>query len=200
MTDTATQEAPSAYVQLRRRQRRFVEAYVEIGNGAEAMRRIGYKGKRPDSAAYKMLQRPEVREAIEDYERIVSGEAKKRIFRTIRQLEFIESFDPRRLVGPDGEVLPLHELPEEVAAAIAGIEIEELFAGKGEKRQQIGRTRKYRIASKIDASKLLLQWKRQLSERHELTGKDGEALPRAAVYVIEKGEAAEIARNLDDKV
>lgn len=200
LPETPKPDAGSAYRKLRKRLRRFVEAYVELGVGAQAMRRIGYEGPRPDAAAYKLLQKPEVKEAIEEYEALVVGESRKRIFRTIRQLEMIEGFDPRRMLDENGLYLPMDQWPDDVASAICGIEVEELFEGRGEDRRHIGRVKKYRVSSKIEAAKLRLQWLRQLSERHEVTGKDGAPLPGTTVYMVQKDEADKIGRDLEDKV
>jgi hypothetical protein len=50
---------------LTKKELAFVSAYIETGsNGAEAARRCGMGKKQPNVAAYTMLQRPAVREAI----------------------------------------------------------------------------------------------------------------------------------------
>lgn len=164
------------FKKLSPRGRRFVIAFVETGFGAKAMRKIGFTGTRPEIAASKLRAKPIYKLAIAEYEAHVQGEDMERVFKHIRRLEMIETFDPRELVDEDGQYLPLHQWPDHVAAAIVGIEVEELFIGGGEKRLHIGRVKKYKVASKIEASKLLLQWKRQLSERHEHSGPDGTPL------------------------
>lgn len=58
------------YNKLRWRLKRFVDHYVDLGgglgNGSEAIRRIGFKGKRPDVAASKLMRKPEVRAAVDE--------------------------------------------------------------------------------------------------------------------------------------
>lgn len=66
MSAEPTKPQLTAYFQLRRRRQKFVDAYVESGIGTDAMRAIGFKGKRPDLAASKLLQIPEVRAALEE--------------------------------------------------------------------------------------------------------------------------------------
>lgn len=56
----------NAYATLKRRQRRFVDEYLLGRKGVEAITAIGFKGKRPEQAAWKMLSRPEVRAAVEE--------------------------------------------------------------------------------------------------------------------------------------
>lgn len=50
---------------LNERQRRFVEAYLECGNGAEAARRAGYSPASANSRAAKLMRHPAVRAAID---------------------------------------------------------------------------------------------------------------------------------------
>lgn len=47
------------------RQRRFVEHYVETGNGAEAARLAGYSPLSAKQTAYRLVNTPEVSEAID---------------------------------------------------------------------------------------------------------------------------------------
>jgi phage terminase small subunit len=190
-----------AFMSLRIRGRRFVQAYVETGGvGAEAMRRIGFKGLRPDHAAWKMRLRPEIRAAIAEYDAFMTQEIMARRYQTLRQLEFIANFDHRRLYDKKGQLLEVNEWPDDVAAAVASIEIEELFEGKGGEREHIGRLKKFRAWPKVEALKMLAQIQKLIIERRELTGKDGEPLPTGPVYVIARQEAEEIAQALDEKV
>lgn len=56
----------NAYATLKRRHRRFVDEYLTGKKGTEAMKAIGFKGRRPEIAASKLLARPDVRAAVEE--------------------------------------------------------------------------------------------------------------------------------------
>lgn len=56
----------NAYATLKPRFRRFVDEYLLGKTGSDAIRNIGFKGRRPEIAACKMLARPEVRAAVEE--------------------------------------------------------------------------------------------------------------------------------------
>lgn len=189
-----------AFMQLKRRHRRFVEGIVEGLTGVDAIKRSGFRGKEPRIAASKLRARPDIQAAIAEYDELKVNESLDRRYRTIRELEFIAYFDPRRMRGPDGNILPIDQWPDDVAAAIAGIDVELLFVGQGDKRLQLGELRKYRHWSKPEALKLLAQMQKLIVERREITGKDGEALPSGPVYVIARQEAEQIGQALDDKV
>lgn len=57
-------------------------------------------------------------------------------------------FDPRRLANEDGSPKALHELDDDTASAIAGIDIEETYTGRGEDRENTGRVLKYRLVDR----------------------------------------------------
>ena len=56
----------NAYATLKRRHRRFVDEYLTGKKGTEAMKAIGFKGRRPEIASSKLLARPDVRAAVEE--------------------------------------------------------------------------------------------------------------------------------------
>ena len=53
-------------MKLTERQRRFVEAFIETGNGAEAARRAGYSPKIANRTAVENLSKPVIQKAIEE--------------------------------------------------------------------------------------------------------------------------------------
>ncbi len=59
-------ELTGSYQRLKHRHRRFVDEYLLGKKGTEAMKAIGFKGRRPEIAASKLLARPEVRAAVEE--------------------------------------------------------------------------------------------------------------------------------------
>lgn len=68
--------------------------------------------------------------------------------RVLREVARLALFDPRRLFRPDGSPMPISELDDDTAAAIAGLEVVEEFEGSGEDRVFIGYTKKYKISDK----------------------------------------------------
>lgn len=66
----------------------------------------------------------------------------------MREFETAGFSDLRQLFKPDGSMLPPHEWPDGAAAAVASIEVDELFEGTGKDREQIGITRKVKLWDK----------------------------------------------------
>jgi hypothetical protein len=150
-----TPQPKSAYEQLPRRYRRFVDAYVPGLSGAEAMRRSGYKGSYPEILAYKLLKRPEVMAAIAEKEQFYIAEMGVRAERIIRETLAIATCDPRKLEDKDGKAIPLHLLDDAMAAAISGVEVENI-SSNGEN----GTRYKYKFWDKNKALDKLGQFKK----------------------------------------
>lgn len=185
-TDAAAQAKPekSAYEKLPPRFRRFVDHVVDGMPGADIARKLGMGGKEPKIWACRVKARQDVKDAIAEREAEAMQEAGISLTRSWIEIRRIAYFDPAKLVNENGEHLPLHELDEDTRAAIAGVEVEELYEGTGRDRVRIGDLKKYRVASKLDANKLILQRRGELVEKHEFAGPGGKEL-NAAPPVIQ---------------
>lgn len=72
----------------------------------------------------------------------------------LTQLRAIGSFDIRSLFNGDGELLPVDQWPENAAVAIAGIQVDDLFEGKGEDKKHVGYAKKLKLIDRIKALQL----------------------------------------------
>jgi len=190
----------SAYMKLRPRLRRFVDAYVACGIASEAIRRIGYRGRgEPKQAGWKLVHKPAIAAAIAERELQAVEAARVQHWETLRQIKALSESDIRRCFGMDGELLPIEQLPAEIAASIASIEVEEIYEGRGEQRRAVGQLKKIRLWSKPDALKLRAQVQRLMPQQYELSGPHGAPIPLAAMQVTPE-QLAEAARSVRDKV
>lgn len=126
----------------------FAHAYIANGrNGTDAARKVGCPPKSAHTAAYEYLKDPEVvaliSEATENAAKIVGLDVE----RTLREVARLAYFDHRRLYKPDGSFIPVHELDDDVAAAIASIEVDEVTVGGA----VVGMTRKIKQWDKNSA-------------------------------------------------
>ena len=65
--------------------------------------------------------------------------------------------DVRELFHEDGTLKAVHELDDNTAHALAGVEIFEEYEGSGKNRRLIGYTRKYRFSDRLRALQVLAQ-------------------------------------------
>lgn len=115
------------YDRLTWRAKRFVDCLVDLegpgrgkGRGADAMREIGFTGKRPKQAAWKLMQRPGVRAAIDERRALVAqraGLSADKVINTIletmdrcRQAEPVHdrSGNPVLIENAEGKLVPAY--------------------------------------------------------------------------------------------
>lgn len=138
MRDTSlatTQDARSAYDALKPVHQRFLDAVMAGETPTAVVRQMRPHLKKPEVLASKWLARPDIRAARAE----LAEQALERVGITqamiLRELARIAFSDPRRLFDKDGNIKPPHELDDEAAAMVAGIEVieRELEAKDGKK-------------------------------------------------------------------
>ena len=140
------------------KQSRFCEEWLIDGNGTRAYRAAGYSAKSDLVAAveaHKLLKHPKIAP-------VIAASRQKRSERTeitqdmvLKELWRIAGLDLSKAYDEAGNLLPLHEMPEDVRRAIAGLETLEEMQGVGENRRKVGDTRKLKIWDKVRALELL---------------------------------------------
>jgi phage terminase small subunit len=158
-------------------QQRFVEEYC-LGDktATEAALIAGYSKKRPDVAASKLLAQPHIAAAVEAKRKKLADKFEVTQERIRAELAAVAFGDLRLLYDESGELRSIHELSPEVAAQLAGVEVEELFAGRGEKRKQIGRVRKVKRWDKVRALELLGKDLGMFADRLKFDGPPGSTM------------------------
>jgi hypothetical protein len=93
--------------------------------------------------------------------------------RILEELARIAFLDPRKLFDADGNLIPIDKLDEDTAHALAGIDHDAIFSGRGDERERIGTTTKLKIIHKTQALELLGKFHRMFIDRVEQSGLDG---------------------------
>jgi len=93
--------------------------------------------------------------------------ARERILKEIKELSY---FDIRKVLADDGSVLPPKDWPDEVAKAIVGMDVSDLFEGKGEERIQTGILKKIKFIDKVKAIEMQAKNLKLLTEQVEHIG------------------------------
>jgi phage terminase small subunit len=170
----------TAYEQLSLQHKRFVDAYISTGcNGADALRLIGVttarKGKEglAGKATAWLRNYPLLRMAIEERKAAAVQRSHDRLIKYVENLDWIATFDFRQMLDADGNLLPMRDWPDHVAGAVASIEFEEMYDGRGEERRAVGRVTKFKLWPKIESIRLLMQFHQLLQDRHIHTGANG---------------------------
>ena len=155
---------------LTARQAEFVKQYLIDLNQSEAARRAGYSPTRADVAGCELMAMPNVQKAI--HAGMLERNARTQITqdRVLQEVARLAFFDVRKLLNDDGSAKPINELDDDTAAAIAGLDLLEEFAGSGEERVQIGWTKKFKITDKKGSLELLMRHMGMLNDKLKLQG------------------------------
>lgn len=107
------------------KQSAFVREYLVDLNASAAYKRAGYiaKGNAAEVNAARMLRNAQVQAEIQ----VAMNERAQRnditADRVLKEIARLAFFDPRRLLNGDGTPKAIHELDDDTAAAVAGIDI-----------------------------------------------------------------------------
>lgn len=130
------------------RRRVFVEAYITNGrNATEAAKTAGYSEKTAYSLGGQLLKHLETQQLLRERQESLAAKYELTTENVIAELAKIVHADLRKVIGADGQVLPIKEWPDDMAAAIAAIEIAEI----GQDGQAIGQTKKIKLWDKNSA-------------------------------------------------
>lgn len=138
---------------LTRRKQRFADEYLTGCTGAEALRRIGHKGEpiQLARAAYKWVHDPAVAEYLNERRKDLSASTGIRPEQIARELALVGFANLKSFFNADGSLIPITALSDDQAAALAAMEIEAQFEGRGEARVKVGDVLKVKTWNKVEA-------------------------------------------------
>lgn len=109
---------------LTQRHQRFADELLLDGNVTQAAIRAGYSRRSAPSTGARVARTPEVAEYLAAKRAEIADRMRLRQEDVIQELKRIAFSDPRRAVDANGLPIPLHQLPEDIAHALAGSEVE----------------------------------------------------------------------------
>lgn len=145
------------------KEQQFVLHFTTTCNFTDPQKAIvmaGYAESRAHVQAYEVLARPNVAKAIEEararVRAIAEEEAGFTLADVVKKIAEIAFFDPRKLYNATGGLLPPHEWPDDVTAAIAGVKSEELWS-QGAEATPIGDVRNVKWIERTKALEMLMK-------------------------------------------
>jgi phage terminase small subunit len=105
---------------LTAKQKRFVDEYLIDLNASQAAVRAGYR--HPDIGR-QQLTKSHVRDAVEKAKALRVRRTQITQDRVLQEEAKVAFSDPRELFNPDGTLIPLEQLPERIARALASFKI-----------------------------------------------------------------------------
>lgn len=136
---------------LNDKQKRFCEEYLIDLNGTQAAIRAGYSKKTANEQAARLLANV----SVSAYVRHLQSKYQKKLDitqdRVLTEFARVAFFDIRNIYNDSNSLKDIKDLDDDSAAALAGVEVYEVFAGTGKDREHIGNTVKVKIHNKIQA-------------------------------------------------
>lgn len=155
--------------ELSDREKIFVAAYIRDPNGTQAAIAAGYSERSAHVQAARLIKKAKVRKAIDDATAKAAEDAGLTRRSVLRQLQRMVEADLARCFDRDGRLLPIHEMPEDIRAAISAVEVDEITVGD----QVVGQTRKVKLWDKNSAIEKAMKHLGLLRERLEHVGAGG---------------------------
>lgn len=165
---------------LTHRQRFFVLEYLVDGNGTRAAKAAGYAQDDATAAvqASRLLRIAKVRTELERHQAARAERLQINADQVIRELSRVGYTDIRGLFNENGCAKPIQEWPEDLARAVAGVEVYEEFenirdgfecytCGRISTRALIGYTKKFKLWDKPKALNLLGLDEGRFKQKHE---------------------------------
>jgi phage terminase small subunit len=127
----------------------FLEAFLSNnGNLRKSALAMGCSDSAADKAGQRMSKTALFMSMLEERRAAVYDDLEITTERILKERARLAFFDPRKLFDKDGKPIPIHELDDDTAAALAGLDVMEEYAGSGDERVFIGYTKKYKLADK----------------------------------------------------
>ncbi|ETD45777.1 TPA: terminase small subunit [Pseudomonas aeruginosa] len=176
---------------LTKKQRLFVDEYLLDLNATQAAIRAGYSTRRATEIGYQLLQRPEVAQAIQAAMAERSQRTQVEADYVIRRLREIDEMDVLDILEDDGSFRSIRDWPRAWRQFLSGIEIAELFEGRGDDRRIAGVLRKVKWPDKLRNLELL--------SRHVGTESAALDLELKRLDVAKKRAELKLLENPDDE-
>lgn len=137
------------------KQERFVAEYLIDLNATQAAIRAGYSKKNADKIGSELLGKTRVARAIQQAQKDRQVRTEITQDMVLRECAKLAFFDIRKLLDKDGILLDISALDDDIAAAIIGLDIQDIHESQGNKKNIIGYIKKYKLADKLKAIELL---------------------------------------------
>jgi phage terminase small subunit len=155
------------------RKRLFVEAFLVNGeNGTDAAITAGFSAHTAASQASRLLKDVKVQAAIKERRDALLSKLELTTEAVLRSLAQAVFFDPRKLYRADGSLKDVHEMDDDTAMALAGLEVTEDYATAPletelERQAHGGELKRQRGAKVLASRTAKVKWHDKTSAREQ---------------------------------
>lgn len=143
--------------ELSEKQKNFVAEYLKDNNASQAAIRAGYSAKTSANNIHRLMDNELVKAEIAKKKQGYCEKIELSVERCLLEYKRLAFHDLRKAFDDNSVLKPVKEWDDDTAAAISGVEAEELYSGRGDSRENIGRLSKVKLASKQAALDSLMK-------------------------------------------
>lgn len=139
------------FMALTAKQQRFCDEYLIDLNATQAAIRAGYKQKTATAIGCENLTKPYIQEYIQAKQKDLqsaTGITQERILTEYAKIAFS---DIRRLFDDNSLLVAIKDIPDDIAACLSSVEVDQLWGATMDGREQIGDTKKVKMWDKMKA-------------------------------------------------
>lgn len=126
----------------------FISEYLVDRNATAAAIRAGYSEKTAKQQGSRLLTNADIKAEIDRRTEKRAERLEITADRVLQEIAKLAFMDPRRFFNSDSSPKQIGELDDDTAAALAGMEVVELFDGQGDQKHCYGLLKKYKLADK----------------------------------------------------
>lgn len=136
---------------LTAKQEKFCNEYLIDLNATQAAIRAGYSPKTANRIASENLSKPVIQEYIQTNRSSLQQKVGITVERVLNEYAKIAFSDIRNLFDENSRLLPVKDIPDEIAAALSSVEVDQLWAMGMDGREEVGETKKVKVWDKTKA-------------------------------------------------
>jgi len=173
---------------LTEKQKKFVDEYLIDLNATHAYLRAGYKCTEEAARrnASRLLTNADIVKEIEKHTQKRSERTEVTQDRVLLEIARLAFSDPRKAFNEDGTLKPVHDWPDEVAAAISSIKVNETATDDG----LIVQTKEIKFWDKGKQLDLAARHLGMLDDKLRLLGDKNEPINHKVVFEVISGNSA----------
>lgn len=155
-------------VELTPRQSRFVDEYLVDQNATKAAERAGYSLKTAYSQGQRLLKNAEIRRRVDEGLEAQQERTQVSSDDVLYQLANMGFADIRQLFTPGGQLRSIHDLPDDIAAAIQSIKVvTKTIPGAGDEEPEVEYVHEVKLVDKVKPLELIGKHYKMFTDRVE---------------------------------
>ena len=176
------------------KQQAFVEQYLIDLNATQAAIRAGYSPKTAEQQGSRLLRNAQVQRAVSEGQKERSEKTGITAQWVLERLADEATADLADILNDDGGLRPVHEWPLIWRQGlVSGLDVEELFEGQGEDREQVGYVKKVKLSDRVKRIELIGKHVgvQAFREQSALMNPDGSPLQPPVINFVRDADPSE---------